>query len=92
MLQNINPKIRLVLRKESVRRAGVFGSYARGEQKKKSDIDILVEISNKASLLDLVRMKNLLEKSLGQKVDLVEYCTIKPAIKKRILGEEIRII
>lgn len=92
MLKNINSKIRKVLKKELVRRAGVFGSYARGEQKGNSDIDILVEVSAKASLLDLVRMKNLLEKSLGQNVDLVEYGTIKPAIKKKILEEEIRII
>lgn len=92
MLKNINSKIQSVLKKEPVCRAGIFGSYARGEQKKNSDIDILVEVSKKVSLLDLVRMKNLLEKSLGRGVDLVEYCTIKSAIKKKILGEEIRVI
>ncbi len=52
-------------------RIGVFGSYARGEQKVDSDIDILVELPNDATLLDLVSAERALEENLGIEVDLV---------------------
>ncbi len=44
-LKELKSKIRKVLKKHGVVRAGIFGSYARGEQKKNSDIDILVQTS-----------------------------------------------
>jgi predicted nucleotidyltransferase len=81
-----------VLKKSGVKRAGIFGSYARGEQKKGSDLDLLVEISRNASLIDFVRLKLALEKAAGKKVDLVEYKAIKPAIKNGICREELRIL
>ena len=58
-----------------VKDIGIFGSYVRGEQKKKSDIDILVEFeeSSKLSLLDFIGLENYLTDAiLGVKVDLVE--------------------
>ena len=86
-------KIVKILKENGVRKAGVFGSYARGEAKKNSDIDILIEFGDeKASLLDFVRVKNELEDILGKKVDLVEYDAIKQRIKGKILREEITII
>ena len=92
-IKEIKNKIVPLLKKNEVVRAGIFGSYARGEQKKGSDIDILVKINNpKMSLLDFIRLGRELEEILRNKVDLVEYDAIKPLIKKRILGEEIRII
>ena len=91
-MKNIEQKIKKILKSHGVKRAGIFGSYARGEQKKNSDVDILVEISNSYSLLYLVRLKILLEKNLGKKVDLVEYSTLHPLIKKQALKEEVRII
>ena len=73
--------------------AGIFGSYSRGEQKRTSDIDIVVDIKNKnMSLLGFIRLNRLLEEALKRKVDLVEYSAIKPRLKDRILKEEIRII
>ncbi len=82
-----------ILKKNKVKRAGVFGSYARGRQKKNSDIDIAVEIADKnMSLLGFIRLIRLLETALKRKVDLVEYGAIKPRMRKRILEEEIRII
>lgn len=86
-------KIVRILKKNSVVKAGIFGSYAKGEAKKKSDIDILVKIKNKKmSLLGFIHIKNELEDTLGRKVDLVEYAAIKPLIKARVLAEEVRII
>ncbi len=81
-----------ILKKNGVVKAGIFGSYARGEAKKRSDIDFLVKIKGKKSLLDVVGIQLDLQKSLQKKVDLVEYQEIHPYLKKQILGEEIRIL
>ena len=51
-----------------------------------------VELDDDLSLLDVVRINRELEEALGRKVDLVEYETIKPIIKERILSEEVRIL
>lgn len=81
-----------ILKKNGVKKAGIFGSYARGEEKKNSDVDLLVEIKGNQSLLDVVRLERLLQERLGRKVDLVEYCAIHPYLKERILSEEVRIL
>ena len=92
-IEKIKKKIVPILKKNKVVRAGIFGSYVRGENKKNSDIDILVEINDeKMSLLGFIRLGRELEEALRKKVDLVEYSVIKPLIKNRILNEEVRII
>ena len=88
----IKKKIVPILKKNKVKRAGIFGSYARGEEKKNSDVDILVEVQKDWSLIDLAKIKIILEESLKKKVDLLEYEMIHPLIKKNALEEEIRII
>ncbi len=92
-IDEVKKKIRPVLKKYDLRKAGVFGSIVRGELKKDSDVDILVEIGkDDLSLLDFVGIKLELEDALGRKVDLVEYDTIKPLLKERILAEEVPIL
>ncbi|MBU0894245.1 MAG: nucleotidyltransferase family protein [Nanoarchaeota archaeon] len=92
-IEKIKSKIVPVLRKNKVTKAGIFGSYSRGEQRKDSDVDIVVNIEDKKmSLLGFIGLMRLLEEILKRKVDLVEYKAIKPRIKERILKEEIRII
>jgi len=91
-IEQIKSKINRILKKYGVVRAGIFGSYARGEQKKDSDIDILIEPTKNMSLLDLSGLKIELEEALGRKVDLVSYKYIHPYLKKRILESEMRII
>jgi len=82
-----------ILKRNKVVKAGVFGSFARGEAKKKSDIDILIEVkAKKFSLLDLVGLELELKEKLKRKVDLVEYSTIHPLLKERILREEVPIL
>ena len=73
-----------VLQHADVKRAALFGSYVRGEQTETSDIDILVDLPRGKTLLDLIRLKNDLEKALGKKVDVVEYEGIDPLIKDSI--------
>ncbi len=92
-IEKIKAKIAKILKKHKVTKAGIFGSYSRGEQKKDSDIDIAVEINDEnMSLLGFIGLIRLLEGLLKRKVDLVEYSAIKPRIKERIIKEEIRII
>ena len=66
---------------------GVFGSYSRGEQKEKSDMDILVEFSRRKSLLDLVRIERQLSQIIGVKVDLVTEGSVSPYIIDNIKKE-----
>lgn len=92
-LEILKEKIIKILKRNKVVRAGIFGSYARGEEKKNSDIDILVEIgAEKFSLLDFSGLKIELEEELNKKVDLVEYCVINSRVKEQILNEEVKII
>ena len=91
-IDEIKQKILPILGPYGVKKAGIFGSYIRGEMKEDSDIDILVEIDKDISLLDFVGLKLEIEDVLGRKVDLVEYSTIKPLLKKRILEEQVIIL
>ncbi len=91
-IDEIKRKILSILKRYNVKRAGIFGSIARGEENEESDIDILVEIMGRMSLLDFAGLKLELEEALGQRVDLGEYSTIKPIIKEQILSEEVSIL
>ena len=91
-LENIKKRIIPILKKYNVKKAGIFGSYVRGEQKKNSDVDLLVEVDKKVSLIGFIRLKNILEKAVKRKVDLVEYDCIRQEIRQNVLGEEVPII
>lgn len=65
----------------------VFGSFARGEQQRTSDIDLLVELPEGSSLLDLVSLKIDLEDALKRKVDVLTDGGISPYLRDRILRE-----
>ena len=86
--ENIKKKIVPILKRHDVKRAAIFGSFARGEAKKRSDIDILVEFKGEKSLLDLVGLKLELEASLGRKVDVLTYDSLHPLLKDIILEEQ----
>jgi predicted nucleotidyltransferase len=70
-----------------VQRLGLFGSYVRESQRKKSDIDILVAFNRDIDLFDFLDLRKYLENQLQAKVDLVMESALKPAIGKRILSE-----
>lgn len=88
----IKEKIVPLLKENKVTKAGIFGSYARGEEKKGSDVDILIEMNDGKGLMSIISLKLLLERKLKRKVDLVEYSLIRKELKSRILNEEIPII
>jgi len=89
-INQIKSKIKIILKKHNIVRAGIFGSYARGEQKKNSDIDILIE-PPRGMGLGFIELKLELEKELGKKVDLLTYKSINPHIKEYILKDEVKI-
>ena len=84
----ITKKIIPILKEQDVLKAAYFGSFARGETKKNSDIDILVKLKGNKTLLDLIEIKQTLETILGKKVDLITYNGLNPLLKKAILKEQ----
>ena len=87
-LEELKNKIIPVLQRNDVKRAAVFGSFVREEQKEDSDIDILVEFEGKKSLLDLAELKIELEETLKRKVDVLTYNSLHPLLRDRILQEQ----
>jgi len=67
-----------LLKARDGKKIAVFGSYARGDEKPESDIDIIVEFSKRKSLLELVRIERELSEVLGRKVDLMTKKSISP--------------
>ncbi len=65
----------------------LFGSYVRGEQRKRSDVDILVEFDETPTLLEFVDLQYRLSDLLGVKVDLVMRTALRPEIREHILAE-----
>lgn len=90
-LEKIKPVIVKILKKNKIKKAGIFGSYARGEEKKNSDIDILIE-PYEGMGLEFVGLQQELQEKLKRKVDLVSYKYINPYLKDQILLDEVRII
>jgi predicted nucleotidyltransferase len=76
-----------VEQKFDVSELGVFGSYARGEQKKGSDLDILVDFNKPIGLFKFMDLEEYLHGLLGLKIDLVSKRALRPRIGKQILKE-----
>lgn len=91
-LDQIKKKAIPILKKAGVKRSSLFGSVVRGDDTKNSDIDMLVELPEDKSLLDLVRLQNKLEDTLGKKVDLLTYNSIHPLLKGYIQKDQLEII
>jgi predicted nucleotidyltransferase len=86
-LEHIKSQIKPILKKYGIKKAGIFGSSARRDAEV-NDLDLLVKIERKMSLLEFIGIQQDLEDVLGIKVDLVEYEAIKPALKDEILRDE----
>jgi hypothetical protein len=85
--EEIFKKIAQVLKNQGARKIAVFGSYVRGEERPGSDIDIIVEFSERKSLLDIVGIEQELSDVLGVKVDLLTEKSISPYLIDRIKKE-----
>ena len=71
-------------KKYKIKEIKIFGSYARGEQKETSDIDIIVDFEETPTLIELLRLEEEIERILGIKVDLLTEEGISPFIKPYI--------
>jgi len=78
--------------KHGARNLRIFGSYARGEERTDSDIDLLVEMERNRSLLDVIAIKHDLEDLIQRKVDVVTENAISPYLKENILKSAIPIM
>ena len=87
-VEEIRSKILPILQSYGASRVGLFGSAARGDMNAESDVDILVDIPKNISLFDFVEIKQRLEEILEKKVDLVEYQTLKPVLREKILQQQ----
>jgi predicted nucleotidyltransferase len=76
-----------VCQRHGVSRVGVFGSFARGDGTPESDLDLLVEFSDRTGLLEVVALERELVAALGRKVDLLTEAAISPYIRDRILHD-----
>jgi predicted nucleotidyltransferase len=70
-----------------VRSLGIFGSYVRGEQRRRSDLDVLVEFDRAPTFFEFIDLEDRLSDLLGITVDLVMKSALKPAIGRHILAE-----
>lgn len=76
----------------NLQKAGIFGSYARNDQKPDSDIDLLVKFKDSPSLIQLIKIENELSKRLGCKVDLITEGAITNKVIKSQIYKELQII
>lgn len=90
-LEEIKNSLRPILQRNGISKAGIFGSTARGEIVA-NDIDVLVKIDRKMSLLEFIAIQQEIEDELGIKIDLVEYSAIKPALRDSILEDEVPVL
>ncbi len=89
ILEVLRQQIPMLAERYSVEKLELFGSYVRSEQKKDSDLDVLVTFKEDPSLLTYIAIENYLSDLLGIKVDLVMKDSLKPKIGQQILREAI---
>lgn len=80
-------EIKNYCKENGIKYLGIFGSYARGDFKEGSDVDILVRVEENKTLLDIVRMERELSKILGKKVDLLTEDSISKYIRDSVKKE-----
>jgi hypothetical protein len=80
-----------LMERYGVKEIGIFGSHAKGEQKDKSDLDILVEFGKSIGFFEFLELEEYLENTIGVKVELVTKRALKPKIGEYILSEVVNI-
>jgi predicted nucleotidyltransferase len=87
--KEIRDRIVTILKKYDAERIAIFGSYARGEAGKKSDIDILVRFARPKSLIQLVQIEDEIAKAVRVPVDLVTEKSVSPYLSSSIHRDEV---
>ncbi len=87
-LEDISSKVLPILKKYNVKKAAVFGSSARGEMRRGSDVDLIIDVSGITSGLLFIEIKRKLQNRLNRKVDLISYKSLMCSdLKDSILSE-----
>jgi predicted nucleotidyltransferase len=87
--KGLEEKLAAICKKNDIVFMAIFGSFVRGEQNRKSDIDIAIEFDrdSQKSLIDLVRIENELRKIFKRKVDLIIFSSLSPYIIEDVKKE-----
>jgi predicted nucleotidyltransferase len=91
-VNSIKELILSVLKNYPIKKAAIFGSFARNEANDESDIDLLIEPSKSITIFDVLRLERDLSKVTSRKIDVVEYTAIKSSIRSNILKDAIVIL
>ncbi len=81
-----------IFQEEGIHHSAIVGSYARGEENAESDIDFLVTFPSKTTLMDVTRLKRLLENALQKEVDIISTNAVSPMIKESLIADQYSII
>ena len=87
--EKISNQLPVLKDKYHVKKLGIFGSVARGQENNSSDVDIIVDFESPIGFFDFIRLENFLSEVLQKKVDLVSRNAVKPAIKDEVIKETI---
>ncbi len=87
ILKVLKKELPYIRKKYRVKSIGLFGSCVRGEERKESDIDILIEFEKPIGLFKFMELEEYLSQKLGRKVDLVEKDALKERIKPYVMEE-----
>lgn len=88
----IKEKIIPLLKAGGVVRSSLFGSVARNDGTRESDIDLLVEFGCPTGFFALCRLQRALEEALGKKVDLVTFNALHPLLRDRVMADAVAIL
>lgn len=89
--QKITKSIIPILKKHQVKRAAIFGSFARGEERKNSDVDLLVDFKKEVGLFAFVDLKNSLEEKVGRKFDVITFRSVNKKLKSYINKDLVKV-
>jgi len=81
-----------VLKRYFIKRAAIFGSFAKGDENVASDIDMLIEPGKGFTMFKMLSLEEEISDLIKRKVDLVEYSALKPSIRKEVLLSAINIL
>jgi uncharacterized protein len=89
MLSSRRAAILGITSRYGIRNVRVFGSFARGEDRPNSDIDLLVDLDAGRSLLDLIAAKQDLEDLLGRSVDVITARSLSSYVRDSVLNDAV---
>ncbi|HWZ17005.1 MAG TPA: nucleotidyltransferase domain-containing protein [Mucilaginibacter sp.] len=81
-----------VLKRHFIKRAAIFGSFAKGATFADSDVDLLIEPEKDFTIFKMLMLEEEISEIIKRKVDIVEYSALKPSIKKEVLLSAITIL